>query len=353
MPGKWRHFTFVAILAAFMRITDAAPLLTVIEDTLYKADGTRFEGIAEISWTSFRAADGSEVPAHSLSIRVMNGFFRVALVPTTTAVHPITYTVRFTSNGKTQFQEYWSVPPRPIAIRLSEVRASGPIAGPITTPPASVSITDIIGLRSELDLRIARGAGFTTSRAAIINSNGALDAVSGYSGDCVKVDGTSGPCGGSSVGGSFVDAEAPTGAADGVNRTYMLSAAPVPASSLMIFKNGLLLRAGVEFTIIGSTVTIDPASTLAAGDQLQAFFRVSSILNYNFADGEILAGTIDGTNDSFTIQHTPAPASSLQVYRNGLLQKAGIDYDMSADTIIFRAGAIPQPSDILQAHYRW
>src|SRR5687768_17921435 len=42
-----------------LSLHDALPIspLTVVQDVLYKADGTRFDGIAQISWKSFQAAE--------------------------------------------------------------------------------------------------------------------------------------------------------------------------------------------------------------------------------------------------------------------------------------------------------
>ena len=39
----------------------AAPPLTTIQDVLYKADGSRFNGSLTISWTSFEAIDRSAI----------------------------------------------------------------------------------------------------------------------------------------------------------------------------------------------------------------------------------------------------------------------------------------------------
>jgi hypothetical protein len=38
-----------------------------------------------------------------------------------------------------------------------------------------------------------------------------------------------------------------------------------------------------------------------------------------FQDQDLPAGIVDGSNNSFTLSAAPHPASSLDVYRNGLL----------------------------------
>ena len=62
------RFALIAVIAA-ARIAAAAPALTIIQDTLFKADGTRFDGVAQIEWKSFQAADGSEVPQQSVNVQ--------------------------------------------------------------------------------------------------------------------------------------------------------------------------------------------------------------------------------------------------------------------------------------------
>jgi hypothetical protein len=48
----------------------------------------------------------------------------------------------------------------------------------------------------------------------------------------------------------------------------------------------------------------------------------------------------------------PSPATSLQLFRNGLLQKAGLDFTLTGSSISFQPGSVPQPGDLLQASYR-
>src|SRR5438046_1377555 len=77
----------------------ATPPLTTIQDVLYKADGTRFDGIATISWQSFEAVDSTTVPPQTITVRIVDGFVRVQLVPTTNAITPASYTVVYNSDG--------------------------------------------------------------------------------------------------------------------------------------------------------------------------------------------------------------------------------------------------------------
>lgn len=74
----------------------------------------------------------------------------------------------------------------------------------------------------------------------------------------------------------------------------------------------------------------------------------------NFLIGETPAGTVNGINDTFTLSHTPSPASALNLFKNGVSQGAvGVDYTLTVATIVFVAAAIPQTGDILYAYYSY
>ena len=60
-PGTGaRIVAFSILLACFGPASlPAQPPLTLIQDVLYKADGSRFNGFVQISWNSFEAGDTS------------------------------------------------------------------------------------------------------------------------------------------------------------------------------------------------------------------------------------------------------------------------------------------------------
>jgi hypothetical protein len=74
----------------------------------------------------------------------------------------------------------------------------------------------------------------------------------------------------------------------------------------------------------------------------------------NFADAETPSGTIDGSNAVFTLAHTPSPAASLKLFKNGQLMIAGgADYTLATATATYVSGAKPQTGDVHIAFYRW
>lgn len=74
----------------------------------------------------------------------------------------------------------------------------------------------------------------------------------------------------------------------------------------------------------------------------------------NFADAETPSGTIDGSNATFTLAHTPT-GTSLQLYKNGqqMIAGASADYTVSTATITFATGSKPASGDVLMAFYRY
>jgi hypothetical protein len=170
----------------------------------------------------------------------------------------------YNSGGITQFTETWAVPPSNVSLPVSAVRISGTgtlVGGGGTggSPTTDIAISDVTGLTTALDLRPSMGAGYTISRTAIIDASGAIDGAGGNASDCMHVDGSSGPCGTTSTDGStsltFVDGETPGGAVNGINAGFTLANAPLPASTLALYRNGLLQEQGVDYSLSNSSIT--------------------------------------------------------------------------------------------------
>ena len=175
----------------------AAPPLTTIEDVLYKADGSRFSGVAFIEWKSFQAADFSSIATHSVTVTILDGAIRVQLVPTTNASAGAYYSVRYNSDGRIQFDEIWAVPPSASPLKLKDVRVPSGLwrrAGAAAAGAGRNPGIRCRGLVDDLAVRPLMGPGYAPSRAAYISETGALEAVQGSLSDCVRVDGTAGPC---------------------------------------------------------------------------------------------------------------------------------------------------------------
>ena len=256
----------------------AAPPLTTIQDVLYKADGTRFNGTVTISWTSFQAMDNSTIATQSVTVKIVDGNLHVQLVPTTTSTPTTYYSAKYNSNGRVQFAETWLVPSSAQPLRVQDVRVATPSnvaasdTGGGTSTPGQES--DIVGLIADLGARPLKGPGFAAGRVAVVDALGALESATGSATDCVHVDGSSGPCG-SGATPSFVDGDSPAGIVDGSNTSFTLSAVPNPAASLAVYRNGMLQKTGQDYTATGSTIQFVAAAAPQPGDTLLASYRLS------------------------------------------------------------------------------
>ena len=283
---SFRRSAMLAILlmAAAMMI-DAQPALTTIQDILYRADGTRFNGEIYINWNAFLAGDTSNIATAQVKLPIVNGVLVVNLVPTTTASAGANYKVTYNSQGQFQFSQIWAVPPSSVVLRVKDVLVSegtivggGGGAGGATS---TIQISDVVGLTNALALAPQKGTGFALGRAAVINTSGQIDGATGNLGDCVRVDGSSGPCGsgGGGILPAYADGEVPTGIINGLNPTFLLAFTPSPVTSVEVFHNGILMERGLDYTITGSAITFVTAAVPQVGDIVLANYRYANPSN--------------------------------------------------------------------------
>jgi hypothetical protein len=131
--------------------------------------------------------------------------------------------------------------------------------------------SSVVGLVADLAQRPIKGPGFGTGSVAVINQDGQIETAIGNVGDCVYVDGTAGPCGSQQT--QFFDAETPGGLVDGANTTFTL-ANPPSGSSLMLFRNGLYMKAGFDYTLSGATIQFVQGAIPQPLDTLVASYRI-------------------------------------------------------------------------------
>jgi hypothetical protein len=273
------------LLTAFCGMAWGQTELTTIQDTLFKADGTRFNGTLSIHWNTFDATTPGTVVQQSTTVTVVNGNLQVSLAPNAAAQPPANiYTVQYQSDGREQFQETWTVPVSTVPLRVSVVRtgtlAAGPSSSGQTGNQTPILESTVIGLQADLAQRPIKGVAYGTNRVALVNDSGQIETVVGDVGDCVFVDGTAGPCGQP----SFADAETPGGIVDGVNNTLTLAYTPLGAS-LMLFRNGLYMTPNFDYTLAGSSIQFVTGAVPQAGDTLTASYRVDTSTAGNLALG--------------------------------------------------------------------
>ncbi len=110
-------------------------------------------------------------------------------------------------------------------------------------------------------------------------------------------------------------------------------------------------------------VTVDgiqniPVSSTTPLDQQGLVFQASlgkyvptSVFSGTTVVGETPSGTVNGSNVTFTLAHTPV-SGTLALYQNGArLSGGGVDYTLSVATITFVTA--PHTSNILLADYSY
>jgi len=108
----------------------------------------------------------------------------------------------------------------------------------------------------------------------------------------------------------------------------------------------------------GATVSLTAAAGLvdmySDGTNVYALTGGSSAPTTNFAPAETPSGTINGTNASFTLAHTPNPPAGLLLFKNGrLMMPAGVDYTLAGNTITYATASIPQAGATPDVHIAW
>src|SRR5580698_10742090 len=102
------HKPWALAFLSIAGLAEAQPALTTIQDILYRADGSRFNGTMFITWSAFQAGDTSNIATANVTLPVINGVLNVALVPTTTASAGAQYNVTYNQNGVNQFTQVWA-----------------------------------------------------------------------------------------------------------------------------------------------------------------------------------------------------------------------------------------------------
>ncbi len=250
--------------------------LTTIQDTLFNADGARYNGTLFIKWSTFDTGNPGTILQQSKSVQVVNGNLLVQLAANSGALPPANvYSVLYQSDGDQQYSETWTVPVSTTALKIPQVRTgsgngSGGTAGGLTGGTTESTITNLV---SDLNARPIKGPGFGVNGLAVIDQNGQIETVVGNPGDCVFVDGTTGPCSSGLVLPTFVNGETPVGLVNGLNPTFTLANAPSGAS-LQLFRNGILQQAGADFSLNGSTIQFVGGAIPQPLDILVAQYRM-------------------------------------------------------------------------------
>lgn len=147
--------------------------------------------------------------------------------------------------------------------------------------------------------------------------------------------------------------EVPSGVLNGTNTVFMLSQAPVNAISVLLSVDGVIERIGIDYTLIGQTITFSQAPVL--GQDLFAYYVVNSSSSQNpvTAAQEVPSGVSNGTNNTFTLAGKPSSQASTIVFVDG--QEVPIsEWSLQSgaqSAIIFNVDSIPAPGQDVYVFY--
>ncbi len=149
---------------------------------------------------------------------------------------------------------------------------------------------------------------------------------------------------GSSTG--FVDRETPSGTVNGSNVTFTLAHTPV-AGSDHLWLDGVLQTYTTDYSISGTTITFTSAPLTGSVPVIS--YRTSNGSS-TFSDRETPSGSVNGSNVTFTLAHTPTTGSEY-VWMDGVLQTVTTDYTISGGTITFITA--PLTGAVIVVSYRY
>ena len=93
----------------------------------------------------------------------------------------------------------------------------------------------------------------------------------------------------------------------------------------------------------------DSATAVPSQQSVKAYVDAAAL---SFADSEVPSGSVDGSNVTFVLAHTPT-IGSVKLYKNGVRQNLGgsNDYTISGGTVTFVTA--PASGSVLLADYRY
>lgn len=118
-------YCLIALVVCVQSVRAQAPVLTNVNDTVYRADGTPAAGQLVITWPSFTTADNKPVAAGEKTLTIgANGVLNTQLAPNEGAIPAGSYyKVVYKLSDGTTATEYWTVPAASPA-KIGAIRAT-------------------------------------------------------------------------------------------------------------------------------------------------------------------------------------------------------------------------------------
>ena len=257
------------------------------------------------------------------------------------------YVALYFARSRVVRYEIWRVPDVPYPVALDDLRIASKdelmstleasVPRPMdATAGTTVTIDQVVGLPAELAARPLKGPGYAAGRVAVTNPLGALEAAVGNLSDCVRVDGSSGPCDTTLTSTSLTGDVTGTLAAAtvaGLQNRPLAATAPTDGQTLVynaLFGQWAPKTPAAAPTLLAGDVTGTPAAAIVAGLQNRPLAAtaptdgqtlVYSALAGQWAPGTpvaappptLLAGDVTGTLAAATVaglQNRPLAATA-------------------------------------------
>lgn len=116
-----------------------------------------------------------------------------------------------------------------------------------------------------------------------------------------------------------------------------------------VVTTGQITSAAASATAAASSASSASASATSAAASAAA--AAASVATFGTEIQEVLSGSVNGSNVSFTTSQTPASAGSFKLYRSGVLLIAGTHYTRSGTTVTMVTA--PVSPQTIHADYRY
>jgi outer membrane murein-binding lipoprotein Lpp len=245
---------------------------SAVRGRAYAWDGKLFVGTAAVSPITFPVS--AILPTGSTTVENGNVFKVIDPLATMTARGFSTIPEVFSDAGEMLGETSGAPSPE---IRSGNVPEDEPVRNavePRATVALPIKISDVTGLSAALsqmnnsvDTLNARVNDLSTTvgnlSTKIDNLSTTVNTLADTVANLVRVP-------------TFVDFELPVGSMDGSNPVFVLNAAPTPPSSLVLYRNGIKLSPGFDYSLSGNTILFATGAVPQAGDLLTARYRMTA-----------------------------------------------------------------------------
>lgn len=144
--------------------------------------------------------------------------------------------------------------------------------------------------------------------------------------------------------------EVPSGLVNGLNDTFVIAGTPANAASILVFVDGKKANVS-EWSLSGSQTVVFVSGSIPQIGQSVEVWYVTNIGTSSVVQ-EVPSGTVDGTNNIFTLSVSAPYKSAVGVFVDGI-DSPLTDWNLVAggSEVLFVPGSVPQPGQRVELYY--